>query len=503
MSELRASCCLINTRQVSDETRRLQPGNKLRSERQHRRRSRTFGMSLLLGWGVSGVIDADQQCSSPEAGTEVTGGDLRRQCGAGAPFTPCSAPSTAECMRRCARRPRCFAYVYMRLPGLCYLKDAPTALFGTPISTDGGTLMGRCIKRMPTVSTTAVCLSGQPRGFGTTAPSMRTNVLEPWDADAFLVVQSSKSKPTHEVDEGIAGLGPRLRVMVRRTGREILDPAMYRRVLETWSGSKVPRGPNVGGSAGYRGWVLQLLNREACLRTVLHAEVASGTCYRVYARLRLDSLFFLPLPRSMLEAAAAPMVAVVPTGDAWGVEETVGGIGVCDRMLVGGFHAFEADARMWVSFRDNPTFPTRVLPPNYVMETATRKHLTFHGIKVLVLPVAYCTISKAGACRYPEHLSISVAIVGPELLRARPQLCHCNETRWCNLLEPRPCNASQDRFVQTDAMKATDPAFCTLVSACRAAQPVSEQPSPVISRRLHVPQAGGEGGLSLSVRNSE
>jgi len=134
--------------------------------------------------------------------------------------------------------------------------------------------------------------------------------------------------------------------------------------------------------------------------------------YRVYARLRLDSLFLAPLPRIMLEAAAAPMVAVVPAGDAWGVEGTLGGVGVCDRMLVGGFHAFEADARMWLTFRDNPTFPRRALPPGYVTETATRAHLSFHGIKLLVLPMAYCTIGKAGACRYPEHLSISVSVAG-------------------------------------------------------------------------------------------
>ena len=55
----------------------------------------------------------------------------------------------------------------------------------------------------------------------------------------------------------------------------------------------------------------------------------------MYARLRLDSLFLAPLPRIMLEAAAAPMVAVVPAGDAWGVEGTLGGVGVCDRMLAG------------------------------------------------------------------------------------------------------------------------------------------------------------------------
>ena len=139
----------------------------------------------------------EQQCNSAEAGVDLPGGDLRRQCSDSAPFMPCSALSVAECMQRCARRPRCFAYVYTALLGLCYLKDAPAAIFGTPVGIPADTSnadtkhLGRCIRRTPTVRSTAVCMSGQPRGFGQTAPSIRTNVLEAWDADAFLVAQSS------------------------------------------------------------------------------------------------------------------------------------------------------------------------------------------------------------------------------------------------------------------------------------------------------------------------
>jgi len=418
---------------------------------------------------VAGSSGVGKQCDSVEIGLDLPGGDLRRQCVDDVPFAPCTVASATECLQHCARRSRCFAYVYSTLKNTCHLKSASVAIFGKRINAYGVHL-GRCIARMPTVRSTAVCLSGQPRGFGLAASSVRTNVLDPWDADAFLVAQlhhqSNRERSLYEFSQiqmGKAGLGPRLRMVVQRTDRETLGPDMYEQVLQRWSASKVPRGPNVGGSGGYKGWILQLLNREACLHTVLHAEVASGARYSIYARVRLDSVFFAPLPSSILEAASTSTVAVVPAGDAWGAR----GGGVCDRMLVGGYRAFEADARLWVTFRDNPG---QIIVPGYVTETATRAHLSFHGVKVQTVPVAYCTVNQVGACRYPEHLSISLSVVGAELLQSHPWLCHCNETKWCNLLEPRTCDPSRDRFVQTEATKVSDPNFCKLSRACRATQ---------------------------------
>jgi hypothetical protein len=394
-------------------------------------------------------------------------------------------------MQRCAVERRCHAYIYASTHGRCYLKSFEAALFGTPTVADKAIQMGRCVKRTPEARETAVCLSGMPHSLWRTAPSVREHVLDAWDADAFLVAQlggAEQRSTRSDSRAAAAALGPRLRLAVHRTSRQLLDPELYGRVLE-WNGSRVRRGPNVGGSAGYKGWILQLLNRESCLRVVLHSEAASGVRYRVYARLRLDSLFLAPLPRSMLEAS--PNVAIVPAGDAWGQSPQ----GLCDRMLVGGFREFEADARLWVTFRDNPE---GIIEPGYITESATRAHFLLHGINVRALPIAYCTINTEGACRYPEHLSISVSLLGPELLREHPELCLCNDTLWCNLLIPRPCSlthtkwcnvqstwCSDTHFVQTDATKLSDPAFCKLTNACRAAHHLaSSPPSPPAWLRL-------------------
>ena len=62
----------------------------------------------------------------------------------------------------------------------------------------------------------------------------------------------------------------------------------------------------------------QRLNHVVCLSLMRDAEAKDGIPYTVYARIRLDSMFFAPLPASVLELALVPGAAVVPTGDAWG-----------------------------------------------------------------------------------------------------------------------------------------------------------------------------------------
>ena len=62
----------------------------------------------------------------------------------------------------------------------------------------------------------------------------------------------------------------------------------------------------------------QRLNHVVCLSLMRDAEATDGIDYTLYARIRLDSMFFAPLPPSVLESALVPWTAVVPAGDAWG-----------------------------------------------------------------------------------------------------------------------------------------------------------------------------------------
>ena len=109
-------------------------------------------------------------------------------------------------------------------------------------------------------------------------------VLEPWNADAFFVSQLVDTAADAEAANAARlMLGPRLRLAVQGPARELYDPQEYAAAING-SGARVSRGPNVGGVAGYAGFINQLLNRESCLRLVLHAEAASRhTCTHAHA----------------------------------------------------------------------------------------------------------------------------------------------------------------------------------------------------------------------------
>ena len=104
-------------------------------------------------------------------------------------------------------------------------------------------------------------------------------VLEPWNADAFFVSQLlDTAADAAGVHAARLMLGPRLRLAVQAPARKLYDAQEYAAAING-SGASVIRGPNVGGVAGYTGFINQLLNRESCLRLVLHAEAASRhTC---------------------------------------------------------------------------------------------------------------------------------------------------------------------------------------------------------------------------------
>ena len=123
--------------------------------------------------------------------------------------------------------------------------------------------------------------------------------------------------------------------------------------------------------------------------------------YTLYARIRLDSMFFAPFPSSVLESALVPWTAVVPAGDAWGGD--LNHLGVCDRMLIGRWEAFSTDVYGWKAFfrRNSSHLSGR----NLVGETYQRAILEHAKVSIVRVKMAYATLSVYGKARYAEHLS--------------------------------------------------------------------------------------------------
>ena len=170
------------------------------------------------------------------------------------------------------------------------------------------------------------------------------NVL---DADAFLVSQLEDSLKQSKQSLAIEQLlGPRVRIAVHGTEQQLQPAGLVSKLVQGAAAQHVKWAVAAFGvkSAGLANHIRQRLNHVMCLSLMRHAEAADGIPYTLYARTRLDSMFFAPLPPSVLELALVPGAAVVPTGDAWG-----GGphFGVCDRMLIGRWKAIAADVYGW------------------------------------------------------------------------------------------------------------------------------------------------------------
>ena len=82
-------------------------------------------------------------------------------------------------------------------------------------------------------------------------------VLEAWDADAYMVSQLLESEQDAEASRAaMLMLGPRVRMAVQQPPSQLYDAADYGATVNG-GGARVPQGPNVGGPAGYAGWVKQ------------------------------------------------------------------------------------------------------------------------------------------------------------------------------------------------------------------------------------------------------
>ena len=325
----------------------------------------------------------------------------------------------------------------------------------------------------------AVCVVGQPRSAARTARTIRRHVLNVLDADAFLVSQLKDSLKQSKQSLAIEQLlGPRVRIAVHGTEQQLQPAGLVSKLVQGAAAQHVKWTVADFGVkwAGLANNIRQRLNHVMCLSLMRHAEAADGIPYTLYARTRLDSMFFAPLPPSVLELALVPGAAVVPTGDAWGggrgphwgrMGRRPGGgprFGVCDRMLIGRWKAFAADVYGWLKpFKRSSS---HLSGPTWCPETYQRAILEKANVTIFRVKLAYATVSVGGRARYGEHLSNALDICGPGLLRDYPAVCPCNASA------PTSCaqgDASKRciRHIQTAAMRAADPGFCMLARLCK------------------------------------
>lgn len=213
----------------------------------------------------------------------------------------------------------------------------------------------------------------------------------------------------------------------------------------------------------------QLLTRKVCHDRVVAYEQARGRPYEVFARVRLDTQLFAPVPASFF-ANIGRADAVIPAGEAYGAP---GGRSVNDRFLVGGAEAFRADAEVWKTVID----PAARGSAAWTLETLSAEHLVKRGISVRIEPLAYCLLSTDGVCRYPGELAGSLKLL-PRLLLGRPAsaaaaLCG-------DLGRGGTCDPTR-KVLQTNDWAREDPGWCQLAEACAsAARSRTQEPPPAL-----------------------
>lgn len=306
----------------------------------------------------------------------------------------------------------------------------------------------------------AVCVIGQPRSISLTARALNSNLLDHWDADAFVHAHRDDSW-SGEPDKLRRLLGPRVVDLSLVAG---VDPAVAL-AAASWAANW-----SVHGSP-----LAQYESRARCYEQVARHEERRGAAYAVYVRVRLDSLLLAPVPLAHLAtlrraAASAACTALVPEGEDYG--------GLQDRMLLGTRCAFAADSAILTTMAK---LGGRHIANHWNPEVANAHNLDAAlGAAVVVrVPLAACLLSIEGACRLGGELVLSERILGASLLSKRPHLCgdrllagggggSVAASHACDPLRPA---------IQDDAMRAVDPGFCALEQRCIN---VSSAPSPPV-----------------------
>ena len=302
----------------------------------------------------------------------------------------------------------------------------------------------------------AVCLQGRMEPAPVTAIGLRKFLLDAWDADAFVVAYCDRQG--HTTQGLLNGVGhTRLKgLRCAKTASELFRGLPYADLVNqsgVWSRSfhAIARTRySLGDLAS------QLLMRSVCANMIFAFERRFGVRYGVFARVRLDTLLFEPLPAPFLTRSIHE--AVIPSGEDYGDS----GEGLMDKMLFGRRRAFEADAAVWQTLLAGG----KLLSDNWIHETLHRIHLVnVSRLSIRRIALAYCIVDSDGRCRFGGELTHTLEKLGGRagnsLLGERPQLC----AHFVPDNRGTPCNVG--RFVQVpEDMRQRDPGLCELAATC-------------------------------------
>lgn len=198
----------------------------------------------------------------------------------------------------------------------------------------------------------AVCLVGEPRSIGLTAPSLREFLLDSLDADGFVVAVTRNALQRRQAEEDLRSLGPRIKITLVGLPEDVLNVVALE---QTVAARAQARGYVGHAEAGHGGWprkhAEQWLTRQACANVVHAHEQKQGWGYRYFARVRLDAKLFAAVDKGIVNSLP-PEGAVIPRGNEFGDDPYIDVDGarvlhVTDKMLFGGRKAFDADASVW------------------------------------------------------------------------------------------------------------------------------------------------------------
>ena len=174
-------------------------------------------------------------------------------------------------------------------------------------------------------------------------------------------------RPSPSEISALRKLGPRIKWSAVNTTEQLIDQALFAEVADPnhYQDYAVHRAlPN--DHLPYK-IAAQLLTRKACRDAVVAHEQARGRPYEVFARVRLDTQLFAPVPASF-SASIGRAEAVIPLGENYGGPD---GRSVNDRFFWGGADAFRADAEVWKTVID----PAARGSAPWVLETLSAEHL--------------------------------------------------------------------------------------------------------------------------------
>ena len=361
----------------------------------------------------------------------------------------------------------------------------------------------------------AVCLSGGYRSFESTVGALRELVLEPWRADAYAVMSTSRDdgaliqrrRRTCEARLNLErSVLPHCLVGTQGTiSRSSGELSRIAALLELPAARQVFSRSSKGNGVG--SVEVRLLMTAACHRKVGVHEEARGLAYAAYAHIRPDLMFYTPLPIAY-RLPYGHMDVRVPPGDDWGRPR-----GLNPDILFGGAGGFRASSDAW-KLLEAPEKESALFIDGWVSEQLWRRGVQKRGGANVTRPfLAYCKVNQLAECRYFGQLARNVREV-PGFLTTHPAtsglLCRaaagpCHPLSWPVQL-PTADNRSAvfcDRFCSARGhcgMSRSYRSGGTDCTGCTAEEAASEPSArcPAACRRC---RAGGshDGGVMLGL----